>query len=134
MISCVEVGLINVSVNSGGGRHFYYLETSQTIETAKWAYWSQLVNRIGLFFAKVSVSLFLLRLVVFRDWVKVLLYANIAILSISLVACSTVYLVQCNPISKNWNLLILGSCLPKSWIVAVIRTNAGTVTCSLRGF
>jgi len=101
-----------VEVSFGYGRHEYYLTPKQQIESTKYNILATVAVVLGPCLAKISICLFLLRLL--GDAVakkrKFFLYVLMLVLFVYNVVDIITILVQCRPTSKIWNRKAQGSC------------------------
>ena len=100
-------------VIAGYGQHIYYLSDHQLSEALKWNWNATPLLVLSLAASKVSICLFLLR-VLKQTRAKLnryFPYTVIAILTILAVPCAGYSLGQCQPVSKLWNPNILGHCI-----------------------
>ncbi|KAL3476017.1 hypothetical protein BJX99DRAFT_270827 [Aspergillus californicus] len=108
----INTVLITFSVKCGTGRHMEDLSHSQQILSAKYQLLSQGFHVMSTNWGKVSVALFLIRIISAVKQHKMVMYAGIVILSvINLVAVYTIY-AQCTPTAKIWDYSIKGTCWP----------------------
>ena len=121
----------------GYGRHTYYLDeldTAQVIRAGKFRFVVGLLANLVICVVKISVALFLLRIGGLRRWLKVSLYVTIVLLISSTSATIIILLVQCRPITGNWDPIIkrTARCLSNSAVTDVSYCSAGTIPESQR--
>ncbi|KAI4228422.1 MAG: hypothetical protein LQ349_006553 [Xanthoria aureola] len=104
-------GLITAEVIAGGlGRHSYYLQPSQRrlFAAIGWSDWIQ--TFITLMFTKISIALFLLRIVDSRK-VRMAMYALIGCLVFFTTIFVCLFLGVCRPLKAYWNTGMDAVCL-----------------------
>ncbi|KAI4287806.1 MAG: hypothetical protein L6R35_002937 [Caloplaca aegaea] len=104
-------GLITAQVISGGlGRHSYYLQPSQRriFAALGWTDWIQ--TFITLMFTKISICLFLLRIVDSRK-VRIAMYSLIGCLVLFTTIFVCLFLAICRPLKAYWNTGMDAVCL-----------------------
>ncbi|KAL8757326.1 MAG: hypothetical protein Q9199_002310 [Rusavskia elegans] len=104
-------GLITAEVIAGGlGRHSYYLQPSQRrlFAAVGWSDWIQ--TFITLMFTKISIALFLLRIVDSRK-VRMAMYALIGCLVFFTTIFVCLFLGVCRPLKAYWNVGMEAVCL-----------------------
>ncbi|KAL2847784.1 hypothetical protein BJY01DRAFT_234174 [Aspergillus pseudoustus] len=107
-----NTALITKSVQSGTGRHIDTLSHSQEIESAKYQLLSQGFHVMSTNWGKVSVALFLIRIMAEVKQHTRAMYLGIVILTvINVVAVYTIY-GQCTPTATTWDRDIEGTCWP----------------------
>ena len=105
--------LITLQVHAGYGRHVYYLSKHQIIETVKWTTLSEVQSAIGVFFVKLSVCLFILRMIAgTHKLMKRALLSIITILTLLMLGNVLVICFQCIPLEAVWNPAIPARCMP----------------------
>ena len=103
------------TVNSGLGRHIYYLKLNQIIKAGKLTLVTELLTNLIILVVKLSIALFLLRIGGLRKWLRYSLFATIALLVTSTSVFVVVLFVQCRPLAAVWDprLKAKADCLPK---------------------
>ncbi|KAL4861221.1 hypothetical protein BDV12DRAFT_208257 [Aspergillus spectabilis] len=109
----INTVLITLSVQNGTGRHMEALSHTQQIASAKYQLLSQGFHVMSTNWGKVSVALFLVRIISKVKQHKRAMYAGIVLMSvINIVAVYTIY-GQCTPTAKIWDFLgVEGTCWP----------------------
>lgn len=128
-IAVIGVGVNTPMVLHGFGRHAYYLTMDQVVEARMYNQYSQLQNIVGVWLLKISVCIFLLRIVGiahtnFRRFLWLLMGVNTAVNG----ALFIIWFLQCNPVYATWDLRVPASektCLPSSAVVGVAYMSAG---------
>lgn len=120
-----------MGVVNGLGRHEYYLTASQRriSRAIGWADWIQTFITLAL--VKISICLFLLRIVESRN-VKRGMYALIGFTSLFTAICVFVLLGICRPLKAYWVVGVDGQCLSNQQFEAVIIAQ-GSKSCSKKG-
>ncbi|KAL4881786.1 hypothetical protein BJY04DRAFT_227572 [Aspergillus karnatakaensis] len=113
MCAIVNTVLVTLSVQSGTGRHMEDLSHSQQIASAKYQLLSQGFHVMATNWGKVSVALFLVRIISEVKQHKRAMYAGIVIMTVvNVVGVYTVY-GQCTPVAKTWDYIgVEGRCWP----------------------
>ena len=114
---------------SGLGRHIYYLDISQANRFEKLNFVVELLINLDICVVKISVALFLLRIGGLRRWLRVSLFATIALLVSSTSATIIIIFMQCRPIAGIWDptLKPTAKCLSASALKDVSYLSAGSV-------
>ena len=84
--------------------------------------WAQFL--VALLVTKISVCLFLLRLSQFNR-VRVVLYALIGFLVMTHIPLFLLFVLQCNPVSKEWDSELPGQCLSKDTVKNIVLSQGG---------
>lgn len=106
--------LVIVSVAYGAGRHMWQLTATQKKMAMKYQIVSQGFHVASTDLGKVSVALFLIRIIGGVNNHKALLYTLIAVMTVINVGGIITIYAQCVPMSKLWNYdLQEGYCWPK---------------------
>ncbi|MCJ1373954.1 hypothetical protein MMC20_005184 [Loxospora ochrophaea] len=88
-------------IQSGFGKHHYYLSEHQYQEFKKYSYFEWIQTFWTLMFTKISICLLLLRVVVDKPTVRSI-QTLIAVLVLSHVIITFVYIFQCLPVDAAW--------------------------------
>lgn len=123
MGNVIGAGLDSVEVHYGFGRGQYYLTTWQLIEFKKYTYGEWIQTFATLMWTKVSICLFLMRIPATRALIRPL-QAAVAILLVSNVVLTILWIVQCRPIDAAWNSFIQGSCFTRGQLQRIIIAQA----------
>ena len=108
----LDAAFLVASYHYGLGRHIEYLSPYQFVQMAKWLWVGELTNLFAVYLVRVSVSLFLLRLVPHNKKIYTrALWISITTWTITNIYASIIYLIQCRPIQKVWKPMIPGTCL-----------------------
>ncbi|KAL6717791.1 hypothetical protein ACLMJK_003876 [Lecanora helva] len=110
MTTLLGAGLITAEVLSGLGRHEYYLTPSQrsNLQALGWADWIQTFITLALM--KISICLFLLRIVETHVVVRSM-YAIIAFVTLFTAISVFLFLGVCRPLRSYWTVGVNGVCL-----------------------
>ena len=76
-----------------------------------------------LMFTKVSICLFLLRIVISKSFVRPL-QAGVCVLITSNVVLTILWIVQCRPLVRAWNMAIPGTCFTDVQLQNIILAQA----------
>ena len=101
-----------LSVNHGNGRHMFYLDHADVIEASKWSRATIPPNLMACLMARISLCLFMMRIVNRNRTYMILLWVIIALNSVTTSASIIQLLAGCRPIEKLWNPKAPGVCLP----------------------
>ena len=102
-----------IAVDAGQGRHAYYLSKYQLLRFSKVVHIALPIVTLATACSRLSISLFLLRIVnPGRRW-KYSIWALITFITINYVAMFISAYLQCTPVQKNWNPSIHGRCWSK---------------------
>ena len=90
----------------------YYVPPADVSPTFMWLWTAEPTNLFALYFVRLSVSLFFLRLLpATKKALRILMWTTIAALTVSDIYVSVTYFAQCRPIQKVWEPEIPGECL-----------------------
>ncbi|RHZ50753.1 hypothetical protein CDV55_101866 [Aspergillus turcosus] len=108
----INTVLVTLSIQHGTGRHMSELSHAQQIAAVKYQLLSQGFHVMSTNWGKISVALFLVRIISEVKQHKLAMYAGMILLSI--INIGGVYTIygQCTPTAKAWNDDIQGSCWP----------------------
>ncbi|OJJ08288.1 hypothetical protein ASPVEDRAFT_155969 [Aspergillus versicolor CBS 583.65] len=114
LMATINTILVVISVAFGAGRHMVHLTQHQKEAAVKYQVLSQGFHVASTNFGKVSVALFLIRIIGGVNNHKALLYTLIGVMSlINLGGIISIY-AQCTPTRKLWNFdLVEGHCWPE---------------------
>ena len=119
--------LITTEIITGGlGRHSYYLTASQKriFASVGWADWIQTFITLALM--KISICLFLLRLVDGKRYVYAL-YGLMAFMVLFTSVCVFLFIGVCRPLKAYWDINVPGShCLTDLQVENVVIAQGGT--------
>ena len=128
-------GLITAEVLSGLGRHSYYLTSNQlrNVQALGWGDWIQTFITLALM--KISICLFLLRIVESRKVVRAM-YAIIAFVTLFTLVSVFLFLGICRPLKSYWVVGVDGVCFSKHQVESIVvaqggKTNPSPKLCSL---
>ena len=119
------MGFVMLEVYWGLGQHKYYIKPDHWVGFLKYNYldWCQVFLTLAL--CKIAICLFLLRISKFDRWRK-FLYGMIAFLVVSHVAITLLFIFQCNPVNKVWDVHVPGTCWSKWHLEILIIVQGGT--------
>lgn len=104
------------AIHYGLGRHVYYLSRSPEFladlgQVLKWEFLAELATVFSLFFTRISICLFLMRIFgAIRYWRRTL-YCAIAFMTLTTIPCIILMIIQCTPMSRTWDHSVHGKCL-----------------------
>ena len=111
----------------------YYLSLTpeslaNIIQVAKWVFFGEFLVSFSLFFTRVSICLFLLRMFgAIQIWRRIIYCATTFIILLNLSNISTV-IITCRPMRKNWDSSIHGKCLDSAGLASVGYVNGGKLS------
>ena len=113
-----------MEVLNGLGRHEYYLTSAQRrlFELMGWADWIQTMITLALM--KISICLFLLRIVDTKQVVRGM-YALISFITIFTAVCVFLFLGICRPLRAYWDVGIDGVCLSDHQVKNIVIVQGG---------
>jgi len=115
-----------LSVNHGNGRHSFYLSEYDKVQASKWSRMTIAPNLTACMLARVSLCIFLLRIVNRQKAYKIFLWGIICLTSLATMASIINLLASCQPIEKMWNPKHPGKCISQTQTVAFGMTQAAT--------
>ncbi|CAD6579520.1 MAG: hypothetical protein ASARMPREDX12_009274 [Alectoria sarmentosa] len=119
MTSIIGAGFITTEVLNGLGRHEYYLtpEQRRLFLVVGWADWIQTFITLALM--KISICLFLLRIVDTKHVVRGM-YALITCITLFTAVSIFLFLGVCRPLRAYWDVGINGVCLSNHQVESVV--------------
>lgn len=110
--SIVTAAFNIVEFKAGFGRHSSFLTPAQVIRSLEYASLSETTFILSLMLSKVSICVFLLRLLAdsLAKKRRYFLYFWMALLLVVNVVCVGQQLGQCKPVNKLWDPMIPGRC------------------------
>ncbi|KAL2819311.1 hypothetical protein BDW59DRAFT_151623 [Aspergillus cavernicola] len=111
LCATANTALITTSAQNGTGHHAINLTDYRKIESTKFNWLSQGFHVMSTNWGKVSVGLFLLRIIEKVKHHKPVMYAGIFLLTIIHSFCVYTIYGQCTPTVKLWDSSVDGSCL-----------------------
>ena len=120
-------GLITAEVLNGLGRHEYYLTPAQRrlFQVLGWADWIQTFITLALM--KVSICLFLLRIVNTKYVVRGM-YALISFVTLFTAVFVFLFLGVCRPLKAYWDVGVDGVCLSNHQVESIVIAQGGKPT------
>ena len=121
------------AIHHGLGRHMYYLSLTpeyliDLAQITKWQFLSEICTAISLFFTRISICLFLLRIFgPIRYW-RQILYFTMAFIALMNISSITVIMIQCRPLRKNWDPLVQGKCVRPGVVTFATYYNGGKLS------
>lgn len=114
---------------AGMGRHIYCLRPEQVLDLAKWALLSQIGVSITLGLMKISVCLFVLRVVdKARRGIAKALWFLIYFVALTHILQVIMYVIQCRPLAAVWDKKVKGRCFSTHIVYMIAYLNYGRVT------
>ena len=110
----------------GLGRHNFYLSKTEAINASKWSRSAVPPNLTASLLARISLCLFMLRIVDRRKKYKIFLWAVMGLTTVTTLTSCLNSLLGCRPIEKMWNKELEGVCSPPHVAVAVGITQTVT--------
>ena len=125
--------MITAEVLNGLGRHEYYLEPKQRrmFQAIGWADWIQ--TFITLCMTKVSICLFLLRIVDSRG-TRIAMYSTIGFTVLFTTVCVALFLGICRPLKAYWDVGVNGVCLSDDEVKNIVIAQGGPYQTSSHQF
>lgn len=113
---------------AGMGRHIYCLPSEQILDVEKWALLSQIGVSITLGLMKISVCLFVLRVVdKARKGIAKALWLLIYFVALTHILQVIMYVIQCRPLAALWNTKVKGQCFSTHIVYMVAYLNYGKI-------
>jgi len=99
------------AIHFGFGKHIRALEPQLIMEVLKWNWAASVASIFGFYFSKVSVGLFLLRLVPHRKtaW---FIWSVVGLLTLAQIWGALTMTGGCVPLESLWNIHVKGKCFP----------------------
>ena len=127
MITAVGKGFVVTEVSYGLGQHRDNLSIENYRNFLKYYYLDTVQFFVALATCKISICLFLLRLSNFRE-LRNVLYSLIGILVVTTLALDLLFLLQCSPVHKVWDLATPGKCFSADLVVNITMAQGGELT------
>ena len=123
---------ISFAIHNGLGRHVYYISLTPEFladftQVVKWQYLAEVLTSCSLFFARVSICLFLLRIFGPARYWRRILYCAMAFITLINISSIILVITQCRPLRKNWDPLVHGKCVSSAVLTFVGYYNGGKV-------
>lgn len=112
-----------VEVHYGFGRHQDCLSSWQLQEFKKYVYGEWIQTFATLMWTKVSICLFLLRIPIRKIVVRPL-QASIAILIVSNIILTLLWILQCHPVNAAWDGDVSGKCFSRGQLLRIVLAQA----------
>ncbi len=106
-------GLSIASIHHGVGRHIFSIPPAQAMMAAKLNTIAQPFNIWALFFVKASIMTLLLRLQPGKIY-RYILWSTLGLLLSITIASFIITMAQCQPLAKEWNPTLPGTCWPSA--------------------
>lgn len=114
---------------SGMGRHVYCLSIEQVLDVAKWVLLSEVGVATTLGLLKISVCLFVLRVVdKARKGIAKAIWLLIYFVALTHILQLIIYLVQCRPLAAVWSTKVKGRCFSTHIVYMFAYLNYGKIT------
>ena len=129
----VAGAFIAFAIRHGLGRHLYYLSLTPEFladltQALKWQYLTERVATFSLFFTRISICLFLLRLFsAIRSWRRIL-YCAIAFMILTNISSFILLMTQCTPMRKSWDPSVHGKCVSPTVVNFAAYYNGGKLS------
>ena len=116
--------MITVQVLTGLGRHEYFLTAAQRrlFQIIGWADWIQTFITLALM--KISICLFLLRIVDTKQVARAM-YAVIIYITLFTAVTIFLFLGVCRPLRAYWDVGVDGVCLSKHQVESIVLAQGG---------
>lgn len=123
----VSTGFNVPEVTAGYGQHLGHLSDRQVVEVLKWNYLATPLLVFSLATSKISICLFLLRVLdqVRLKFKRPFLYTIILLLTLNAVPSAGYALGQCQPVRKLWDTATPGRCQDPRIFLYVGYANGG---------
>ncbi len=120
----IGAALITTEVLNGLGRHEFYLEPKQRriFQAVGWADWIQ--TFITLCMTKVSICLFLLRIVDSKR-TRLAMYSTIVFTVLFTAVSVCLFLGVCRPLKAYWDVGVDGTCLSDNQVKNIVIAQGG---------
>ena len=96
-------------------------------QVVKWQYLAEILTSSSLFFARISICLFLLRIFGPARYWRRILYCAMAFITLINVSSIMMVITQCRPLRKNWDPLGDGKCVSSTVLIFIGYYNGGKV-------
>ncbi|KAK3370433.1 hypothetical protein B0H63DRAFT_373813, partial [Podospora didyma] len=106
--SALQIAFLFAAIPHGLGRHMFYVSPADGLLSAKLIFISQFPWGWAVSCAKISIALLLLRFKTTTSW-RVFLYLMIALQVVLALIANIFQLVQCKPISAQWDPMTPGA-------------------------
>ena len=127
--ACATFALYVKLFIAGMGRHIYCLSIGQVLDLAKWALLSQIGISITLGLMKISVCLFVLRVVdKARKGIAKAIWLLIYFIALTHILQVIMYVVQCRPLAALWDIKVRGQCFSTHIVYTIAYLNYGKMT------
>lgn len=104
----------------GLGRHAFYVGPRKFEDMLKWLWAGEPTNLSAVYLVRLSIAIFLLRIIPPKKVYRWIIYGSIVFLTISDVYVLFMFLFQCRPLQKVWRPEISGSCISSELLASAI--------------
>lgn len=125
LFSIAALGLAVAGINSGFGRHIYYLSPEQIFFALKLEVVLPILSTFSLMFTKISVCLSLLRIIKSNRVRRRVMYIIMALIVATNLSSTIAIFPQCKPIEKLWNPTRKSTCISKGTQLAIYFYQGG---------
>ncbi|KAL8833703.1 MAG: hypothetical protein Q9176_007859 [Flavoplaca citrina] len=119
----IGCALVVVQVHYGFGRHRFFLSENDFVQFTKYAYLEWIQTFQTLMFNKLSICFLLLRIPVEKYLIRPIQGA-IAILIVTNIILTLVWILQCNPAEAAWDKSIPSTCFTDAQLQRIIISQA----------
>lgn len=102
ILSILQWAFNILQARNGFGQHIGYLSSGQVEDILKWAWGSEVILSVVLPLTKVSICLFILR-IMDRGWMRWFLYGLMTGLVATCGGCFVILFAQCRPLHAYWD-------------------------------
>lgn len=111
---------------TGMGRRIYCLSFQQVLDITKWSVLSQIFVSTTLDLSKISICLFVLRVVdKARKGIAKSIWLLLFCIALTHMLQVTLFLVQCRPLSALWSTKVKGRCFSTEIVYTIAYLNYG---------
>ncbi|MCJ1311882.1 hypothetical protein MMC25_005555 [Agyrium rufum] len=111
IIGILDNAFFTKMYDAGIGRHVLCISPQRTADVVKWSTIAQIVEVICIAFVKISVCLFILRVIEGTSRrITQLLWMLIIFIILCHLAPLLLYVLQCRPLNKVWEPMVPGNC------------------------
>jgi hypothetical protein len=117
MVAAVNIGFNLKYIQSGGGRHQYYLSAQHEVDASKWSTLATAPFTLATTLTKVSLCFMVIRITNSKPLIR-FVWALMALVVVINSACFIVELARCHPIQALWDYSIQGACWSRTSFTA----------------
>ena len=123
----IQACIMTSSVGLGFGKHMVHVDPANYTTLLLEGSLSTMFSVLAATWSKTSFAFTLLRLCKTRPWMKLVLWLIIVSMNVLMYLTIILKFVQCNPVAKNWDSSLPGTCWPRRVFIGFAMTSGCTL-------